>query len=88
MKEMMEQKNRLAYDNGRLQSQLTQVTSQLDELKTKDTDATQNRNLYDAMQIRYEKVSAVLSSSHTVRFRALGFTTVLSVTLCQNLVPF
>ena len=32
--------------------------------------------------------NSYLSPSHTVKIRALGFTTVVSATLCHNFVPF
>lgn len=53
---MMEQKNKLAYENGRLQSQVSQLQGQLELMTSTQDEASQYRKMNDGIQIRYDKV--------------------------------
>ncbi|XP_078338802.1 coiled-coil domain-containing protein 150-like isoform X2 [Crassostrea virginica] len=54
MKDMMEQKNKLAYDNGRLQTEVQELRGQVDILKISSTDAEQLRAKNSSLQSRYD----------------------------------
>lgn len=56
MKDMMEQKNKLAYDNGRLQTEVQELRGQVDILKISSTDAEQLRAKNSSLQSRYDLV--------------------------------
>lgn len=56
MKDMMEQKNKLAYDNGRLQTEVQELRGQVDILKISSTDAEQLRTKNSSLQSRYDLV--------------------------------
>ena len=56
MKDMMEQKNKLAYDNGRLQTEVQELRGQVDILKISSTDAEQLRAKNSSLQSRYDFV--------------------------------
>lgn len=57
MMEMMEQKNKLAYENGSLQTQVTHLTSEVDKLKNAQNESTKLKHLNDGLQNRYDKVT-------------------------------
>lgn len=57
MRDMVEQKTKLAYENGRLQSQVSQMTSQLEILSGSQAEATQLRKINEGLQGRYDVVS-------------------------------
>ena len=57
MQEMLEQKNKLAYENGKLQTQVAQLTSQVDLLTESSKEATKFRSISDSVQQRYDSVS-------------------------------
>ncbi|XP_033763087.1 coiled-coil domain-containing protein 150-like isoform X2 [Pecten maximus] len=61
MKDMMEQKNKLAYDNGRLQSQVSQLTAQLDVLSGSQTEISQYRKLNQELQKKFDKAQKEIS---------------------------
>ncbi|XP_076451645.1 uncharacterized protein LOC143287500 isoform X2 [Babylonia areolata] len=50
LKEMVEQKNKLAYDNGKLQSQVTQLKQDLTAAQTTCSDNTQLRKVNEMVQ--------------------------------------
>ncbi|KAL3862086.1 hypothetical protein ACJMK2_008081 [Sinanodonta woodiana] len=52
MKEIMEQKNKLAYENGRLQTQVDQMRADLESMSHAHKDAKQNRQLNEGLQTR------------------------------------
>ncbi|VDI60114.1 Hypothetical predicted protein, partial [Mytilus galloprovincialis] len=55
MMEMMDQKNKLAYDNGSLQTQVTHLTAEVDKLKNAQNEATKLKHINDGLQNRYDK---------------------------------
>lgn len=61
MMEMMEQKNKLAYENGSLQTQVTHLTAEVDKLKNAQTDATKLKHINDGLQNRYDKAQKEMS---------------------------
>ncbi|XP_021369483.1 coiled-coil domain-containing protein 150-like isoform X3 [Mizuhopecten yessoensis] len=61
MKDMMDQKNKLAYDNGRLQSQVSQLTAQLEVLSGSHTEVSQYRKLNQDLQKKYDKAQKEIS---------------------------
>ncbi|KAK3591041.1 hypothetical protein CHS0354_026055 [Potamilus streckersoni] len=52
MKEIMEQKNKLAYENGRLQTQVDQMRADMESMSHAHKDAKQNRQLNEGLQTR------------------------------------
>ena len=50
MMEMMEQKNKLAYENGSLQTQVTHLKAEVDKLTNAQNDATKLRHINDGLQ--------------------------------------
>ncbi|XP_056014770.1 coiled-coil domain-containing protein 150-like isoform X7 [Ostrea edulis] len=61
MKDMMEQKNKLAYDNGRLQMEVQELRGQVDILKSSSTDAEQLRAKSTSLQSRYDVAQKEIS---------------------------
>ncbi|XP_060075980.1 coiled-coil domain-containing protein 150-like [Ylistrum balloti] len=61
MKDMMEQKNKLAYENGRLQSQVSQLTAQLDVLTGSHTEVSQYRKQSQDLQKKWDKAQKEIS---------------------------
>jgi len=56
LKEMMEQKNKMAYENGRLQTQVEQANLELDTLRKSDLECTKYKQLADALANKYSQV--------------------------------
>lgn len=56
MKDMMEQKNKLAYDNGRLQIEVQEFRGQVDIFKIFSIDVEQFRVKNSSLQLRYDLV--------------------------------
>ncbi|CAG2248086.1 unnamed protein product [Mytilus edulis] len=61
MMEMMDQKNKLAYDNGSLQTQVTHLTAEVDKLKNAQNEATKLKHINDGLQNRYDKTQKEMS---------------------------
>lgn len=61
MKDMMEQKNKLAYDNGRLQTEVQELRGQVDILKISSTDTEQLRAKNSSLQSRYDLAQKEIS---------------------------
>ncbi|CAC5405195.1 unnamed protein product [Mytilus coruscus] len=61
MMEMMEQKNKLAYENGSLQTQVTHLTAEVDKLKNAQNDATKLKHINEGLQNRYDKTQKEMS---------------------------
>ncbi|XP_062594271.1 coiled-coil domain-containing protein 150-like isoform X2 [Saccostrea cucullata] len=61
MKEMMEQKNKLAYENGRLQTEVQELRGQVDILKTSSTDSEHLRAKNSSLQSRYDYAQKEIS---------------------------
>ena len=57
LQEMMEQKNKLAYENGKLQSQVTQLTQDLAAAQAQCSDTAQLRKASEMAQARLVQVS-------------------------------
>lgn len=53
---MMDQKNKLAYENGRLQTQVEQATLELENLRKSDLDSAKYKQLADALADKYSQV--------------------------------
>lgn len=72
MKDMMEQKNKLAYDNGRLQTEVQELRGQVDILKISSTDAEQLRAKNSSLQSRYDfvrlKIIFILKHKNMYRY--------------------
>ncbi|XP_022099991.1 coiled-coil domain-containing protein 150-like [Acanthaster planci] len=60
--ELLESKNRLAYDKGRLQSRVDQLQKELEGLANARTDGLQLQKVNVAMQAQYTKTTSELSS--------------------------
>lgn len=56
MKDMMEQKNKLVYDNGRLQIEVQEFRGQVDIFKIFSIDVEQFRIKNSSFQLRYDLV--------------------------------
>lgn len=56
LKDMMDQKNKLAYENGRLQTQVEQITVELEGLRKADLECAHYRQLAEALQSKYSQV--------------------------------
>lgn len=56
LKEMLDQKSKLAYENGKLQSQVAQITSDLATAQAASTDVTQLRKVNEALQEKLAQV--------------------------------
>ena len=65
LSEMLEQKNRLAYENGKLQSTLRQLTQELEEATREQGDIVQLRKLSQSLQAKYTQVSCFSTSAET-----------------------
>ncbi|XP_071109363.1 coiled-coil domain-containing protein 150-like [Haliotis cracherodii] len=61
LKEMMEQKNKLAYENGRLQSQIHQLKDDLDLATRGQLDAGHIKKLNQALQEKYSSAQKEVS---------------------------
>ena len=57
LKDMMEQKNKLAYDNGKLQSQVTQLSQDLAAAQAQCSDIAQLRKVNEMAQAKVIQVS-------------------------------
>ncbi|WAR29334.1 CC150-like protein [Mya arenaria] len=55
LKEMMDQKNKLAYEKGRLQTQLEQANGELDALRSTDLDTNKYKTIADTLAIKYSQ---------------------------------
>ena len=53
---MMDQKNKLAYENGRFQTQVEQMSLELEGLRKADLECTQYKQLAEALQSKYSQV--------------------------------
>ena len=56
MAEMLEQKNKLAYDKGRLQSKVDQLQKNLESLANAQTDLVKARKSNTTLEAKYHKV--------------------------------
>lgn len=56
MKDMIEQKNKLVYDNGRLQIEVQEFRGQVDIFKIFSIDVEQFRVKNSSLQLRYDLV--------------------------------
>jgi regulator of replication initiation timing len=56
LKEMMDQKNKLAYENGRLQTQVEQATIELESLRKTDLEVTKYKQISEALASKYSQV--------------------------------
>ena len=63
----MDQKNKLAYENGRLQTQVEQNAVELEGLRKADLECTQYRQLAEALQSKYSQVGRSLLKKSIVR---------------------
>lgn len=57
LKDMLEQKNKLAYENGKLQSELTQVKTELSVVTVESTTAVQQKKMNEILQDKFLKVT-------------------------------
>ncbi|XP_025079864.1 coiled-coil domain-containing protein 150-like [Pomacea canaliculata] len=55
LKDMLEQKNKLAYENGKLQSELTQVKTELSVVTVESTAAVQQKKMNEILQDKFLK---------------------------------
>ncbi|XP_038061280.1 coiled-coil domain-containing protein 150-like isoform X2 [Patiria miniata] len=62
MAELLDSKNRLAYDKGRLQSRVAQLQEELQSLASARTEGLQLQKANAAMQAQYAKTTSELSS--------------------------
>ncbi|PVD36717.1 hypothetical protein C0Q70_03703 [Pomacea canaliculata] len=58
LKDMLEQKNKLAYENGKLQSELTQVKTELSVVTVESTAAVQQKKMNEILQDKFLKKEA------------------------------
>ena len=58
MTDMLEQKNKLAYDKGRLQSKVDQLQRDLESLANAQTELVQSKKLNASLEVKYHKVSS------------------------------
>ena len=58
MADMLEQKNKLAYDKGRLQSKVDQLQRDLESLANAQTELVQSKKLNVSLEAKYHKVSS------------------------------
>lgn len=61
LKEMMDQKNKLAYENGRLQTQVEQANLELENLRKTDLDATKYKQISEALASKYSQCETEIS---------------------------
>ena len=52
----MDQKNKLAYENGRLQTQVEQMNGELEALRKAELECTQYKQLSETLQSKYSQV--------------------------------
>lgn len=53
---MMDQKNKLAYENGRLQTQVEQTNLELESLRKSDLECTKYKQLAENLADKYTQV--------------------------------
>ena len=58
MTDMLEQKNKLAYDKGRLQSKVDQLQRDLESLANAQTELVQSKKLNASLEVKYHEVSS------------------------------
>lgn len=63
MAEMMEQKNKLAYDKGRLQNRVGELQREVESLASGQSELAQLRKLASTTESNYKKVSILNISS-------------------------
>ncbi|KAK6176820.1 hypothetical protein SNE40_015048 [Patella caerulea] len=63
LKDMLDQKNKLAYENGKLQSQVTQMRSELQSAQKDLSDVPQLRKLSKGLQDKYSKAHKDMSET-------------------------
>ena len=56
IKEMLEQKNKLAYDKGKLETKVEQLQREMENLATAQVDLAQLRKLHNATEAKLNKV--------------------------------
>ncbi|KAL4221302.1 hypothetical protein ACF0H5_019565 [Mactra antiquata] len=61
LKEMMDQKNKMAYDNGRLQTQVEQANLELENLRKADLEVTKYRQVSEALASKYSQCETEIS---------------------------
>ncbi|XP_060580198.1 coiled-coil domain-containing protein 150-like isoform X3 [Ruditapes philippinarum] len=61
LKEMMDQKNKLAYENGRLQTQVEQATIELESLRKTDLEVTKYKQISEALASKYSQCETEIS---------------------------
>ena len=59
MKEMLEAKNRLAYEKGGLQTQVEQLQSQMENLASANTDYAKLKKANTLLETNYQKVAVL-----------------------------
>ena len=59
MKEMLEAKNRLAYEKGCLQTQVEQLQSQMENLASANTDYAKLKKANTLLETNYQKVGVL-----------------------------
>lgn len=57
---MVEQKNKLAYENGKLRSTVSRLQQEISDVTRDQADITQLRRLTESLQAKYTKVSSLL----------------------------
>ena len=82
LKDMMEQKSKLAYDNGKLQSQVTQLSQDLAAAQAQCSDTAQLRKVTEMAQAKVIQVS-VSHGTLCVRMRACAC---VCVCVCVSVV--
>lgn len=58
---MMDQKNKLAYENGRLQTQMEQATLELENLRKSDLEVTKYKQISEALANKYSQCETEIS---------------------------
>ena len=71
LKEMMDQKNKLAYENGRLQTQVEQMSAEVEGLRKADLECTQYKQLAEALQSKYSQVILAFQEQSYLRLHCL-----------------
>ncbi|XP_053379016.1 coiled-coil domain-containing protein 150-like isoform X2 [Mercenaria mercenaria] len=61
LKEMMDQKNKLAYENGRLQTLVEQTSLELESLRKSDLDVTKYKQISEALASKYSQCETEIS---------------------------
>ena len=62
LNEMMEQKNRLAYDKGRLQNRVDDLQREVESLANSQSEATQLRKVSSSLESNFKKVLTIVLS--------------------------